>query len=158
MPNGQAFGFKAAGEFEPAFQAAIRRLGLGAAARRGQLAQGLATRGVRTSGVSAIPEEALGRGEAEAEAGLVGDFALRQALENIEDRRRTQEMAFQREMLPRQFELQESLQRRLGRQQLIGQLIGGGIGAIGSIGGGALSRGGAGRAGGGATNIFLRGG
>ena len=127
MAEPQLFGYKAAGEYEPALQAAIARARMGQARQRGQLAE--ATRRVRTSGVRFIPQETLERGFAESEAGLIGDFAQADVKDRIEDRRIAAERQFQREL----FERGGDLQRALSRRQQQAALIGGGLGAISSI-------------------------
>jgi hypothetical protein len=127
------YGFQGSGEFAPAFEAAMRRLQGGYARQKGDLAQAVASRGVRTSGVSFIPQETVERGQSEAQAGLIGDFALRQANEGIEDRRLSEGRAFQERMMERGYNLQDALQRRLANKQLEGQLIAGGISGAGSL-------------------------
>ena len=135
------YGYKALGEYEPAFRAAQRKLQGGFARQRQQLAG--QTANVRTSGVRYIPQETLERGQSEAEAGLIGDFAQAQA-----------DRAANRQDVERQFELQSALDirrqeaqdainRKLAKQQMIGQIIGGGLGATGSILSGGFSKGGA---------------
>lgn len=128
------FGFEPGGEFAPAFEAAQRRLRGAGARRRAELAR--ATSGVRTSGVRFIPQETLERGEQEAQAGLTGEFALRQAGENIQDRRLQE--AFQRRLqLSRMgMEHERDVSRTAGRRAFQRRLVGGGIGAgLGIIGG-----------------------
>ncbi len=125
------FGFEAGGEFAPAFEAAQRRLRGSQARQRSGLAR--ATSRVRTSGARFIPAEAQERGFAEADAGLVGRFALAQAEGNITDRRAAESRSFQREQLGRGFSLEEALQRRIARGRLPGQIGAGALGAIGGI-------------------------
>lgn len=119
-------------DYATAYDAALRRLRGGYAQRKGDLAQNLATRGVSTSGVSSIPEAALAAGEEEAETGLAGQFALEQARTGIEDRREAEAFGRQKEL----FGMDEALKRRLAQGQLQAGLIGGGLGAIGAVGGG----------------------
>lgn len=119
------------GEYTPAYEAIKRRLQGDFARQRSQLAQSVATRGVRTSGVSFIPEETLGRGQAEAEAGVLGDFALRNVQDKVEDRRLAEDRAHELNMLERGSALQDAIQRRLNRNQLGAQL---GAGALSGIG------------------------
>ncbi len=140
MPNGTQFGFEPGGEFAPAFEAAQRRLRGGAARRRADLAR--STRRVRTSGVSLLPRQTLEAGEAEAEAGLVGEFGLRQATENIEDRRAQE--AFQRRLTTMRLggKLEGDLQRSLARRGFQRDVLRGGIGAGLGIIGGIVNRGG----------------
>ena len=132
------FGFEPGGEFAPAFEAAQRRLRGAGARRRTELAR--ATSGVRTSGVRFIPGETLERGEQEAQAGLTGEFALRQAGENIQDRRLQE--AFQRRMqlaqmgMTHESELSRSMGRRAFQRQIASGAVGGGLGAIGALAGG----------------------
>jgi len=128
MAHGTNLGFEAEGEFAPAFEAGVRRLRAGGARRRSGLAQ--ATSGVRTSGVRFIPQETLERGEAEAEAGLIGDFAINQAQENIADRRARENFERRQSLLTQGFDLQSSLANRLGRGQLKAQAISAGLGGI----------------------------
>lgn len=117
--------YKPSGDFAPAFQAAVARARAGQARQRGSLAE--ATRNVRTSGVRFIPRETLERGFSEADAGLVGDFSLRDAEEKITDRRRQEDFQFQREM----GERESDLSRTIARRQLQGDLWGAGIGLAG---------------------------
>ena len=132
MAQRDEYGYNPGGEYAPAYEAALSRLRAGVARQRSDLAQAVASRGVRTSGVSFIPQETLERGAAEAEAGLIGDFSLRNAQDNIEDRRISQEQAFRLKYAGEMANLQDSLQRRLSGNQLKGQLIGAGIGAVGN--------------------------
>ncbi len=125
----QNYGFQAQGEFSVPYEAALRRLRGDFARRHEQLAQ--ATSGMRGSGVALLPRETLERGQSEAEAGLIGDFAFRQADEAIMDRRRGEDFAHGEKMARMGYDLQDAIARRLAGQQLKGQLIGGGLGAIG---------------------------
>jgi len=132
------YGFEAGGEFAPAFEAAQRRLRGGGARRRADLTR--ATSRVRTSGARFIPQETLERGESEAEAGLIGEFGLRQAGENIQDRRLKEAFERRRQLMREGGEMQQALARRMSQGQLQASLISGGLGAIGNIAGGYLER------------------
>lgn len=124
------YGFNAGGDFAPAYQAAQAALQQRFLKAKGDLAQSLAARGVRTSGVATIPEAELASSETAANAGLISQFGEKQAETGIEDRRIAEERAFQREMQDRQGSLYQTLARR----QLQGQLIAGGLGAAGNAG------------------------
>lgn len=130
------FGFEAGGEFAPAFEAAQRRLQASGARQRSTLAR--ATSRVRTSGARFIPAETLERGQAEAQAGLIGRFAERQAEEGILDRRLREAFERRRQLLREGGLAAESLARRLSGGRLRGQIIAGGLGAIGTIFGGPV--------------------
>lgn len=130
------YGYKPSSDFEPSLQAAIARMRAGQARQRGQLAQSIASKGVRTSGVGLIPAQDLERGFSEAEAGLTGDFARHDAQERINDRRRQEDFQFDREMLERSGELQ----RTIARRQLQGELWGAGAGLVGGAARAALKK------------------
>lgn len=131
MPG--AYGFEAGGEFAPAYEAAQRRLRANFARQKGELAQGLASRGVRTSGVGSIPGETLERGQSEAETGLIGDFAMRQAGEGITDRRLGEEFERRKGLMRFGADIESDLHRTMARRMLQGQLMSGGINAILSL-------------------------
>lgn len=120
-------------DYNEAYEAANRRLQASGARRRGLLTQEIASKGVSTSGVSAIPIEEYERGQQEAEAGLVGEFALSQADNAVQDRRLAQSREHDMNMMTTGYGLQDAISRRLGRQQLQGQVIGGVIGGAGSV-------------------------
>jgi len=136
------YGYKALGEFEPAYMAARRRLSGEQARQRSALGQQVASSGMRTSGMRYIPQETLERGQAEAEAGLIGKFAGAQA--EAAERRGEMERQFELESALdiRRREAQEAMQRRLANQQMIGQIIGGAVGATGSVLSGGFAKGG----------------
>lgn len=123
------YGFTAGGEFAPAFEAAQAAQRAGQTRQRSSLARAIAARGVRTSGVGTIPQASLAADFASQDAGLVGDFALNQAREGITDRRSAEDFQRRLQLLDRQGDLQ----RTLARRQMQGQILGGGLGAIGSI-------------------------
>ena len=110
------------------------------AGQRQGLAQELATRGVQSSGVSAIPLGQLGAAEEGQKSDLAGQFALQQANTGIEDRRSAENFSRQMQLGEQGFNMQDALNRRLANQQMQGQIIGGLLGAAGSIGGGYAAR------------------
>ena len=124
------YGYKALGEYEPAYLAAKRRMEGDQARQRAGLAQ--QTSNVRTSGVRYIPQETLERGQAEANAGLVGQFAQAQA-DRAAGRQDTERgFELQSALDIRRAEMQDAMNRRMAKSQLTGQIIGGVAGAAGS--------------------------
>lgn len=124
--------YKPTQDYDEAFQSAVSRMRAGQARQRGQLAQSIASKGVRTSGVGLIPAQDLERGFSEAEAGLTGDFALEQGRAKVDDRRRDEDFSRELQLLERQGSLQDALERRRGLNSLRSGLVSGGIGAISS--------------------------
>lgn len=120
--------YEPSADFNTAYEAANKRLMANFAQQRGQQNQAIASRGVATSGVASIPGEQLDRAQSEAQAGLIGGLAQSQAQNTIEDRRLKERMDFERSVAENQINAQNTIARR----QMQGQLIGGGIGAIGS--------------------------
>ena len=127
-------------DYAQAYSALQRRIAANYAGQRAGLNQELATRGVQTSGVSAIPSTAMRAQQAGEESGLAGQFGLEQARTKIQDRQLQEQYARQLQMMQSGFDMQSSLQRSLGNQQLMGSILGGGIGALGSLGSGYLMR------------------
>lgn len=130
MPD--AYGYQSSPDYAPAYGALQRRITASFSGQRANLNNELASRGVGTSGVSAIPSSALDSAQAGQEAGAAGHFAEAQANTAIEDRRRAEEFDRQKQLMQYGSDIQNAMQRRLAQSQLQGQLIGGGIGAVGS--------------------------
>ena len=126
-------------DYANAYSALQKRVAANYAAQRGGLNQELATRGVQTSGVSAIPSTALRASQAGEESGLAGNMAMEQARTAVQDRQMQEQYQRQLEMMRQGFDMNSSLQRQLGQQQLVGGLIGGGLGAAGSLGAASLT-------------------
>ncbi len=139
MPNGYA----PTGEFQPYYEAALRRIRAGATRERRLAGRGIARAGVRTAGVGQIPITGITREQLVQERELAGGFGREQALTGIQERRIKEQRAWrtQQAALNRQWQLQlakmsESARRRAERSGMWGQIIAGGLGAGGAVLGG----------------------
>ncbi len=79
-------------DYASAYGALGRRIQANFAGQRANLNQELATRGVNTSGVSAIPSARLGAAEAGARDEAAAHFAELQAGTKVQDRQRLDEL------------------------------------------------------------------
>lgn len=120
-------------DYADAYDALTRRIKGNFAGQRAGLHQDLATRGVATSGVSSIPLARLGGEEAGELDDVAAQFALEQASTGIEDRRSAEAFSRAKELSQFNFDMESALARRLGKNQLTGQVIGGGLAAGGAL-------------------------
>jgi hypothetical protein len=123
-------------DFNTAWEAVNRRIKTNYAGQRAGQQGDLAARGVATSGVSQIPLESTNRAEGNDISDAAGQFALSQAETGIEDRRRREDFARQKQLMSMGYGFEDAMNRRLAQNQLTGGLIAGGLGAAG----GYLSR------------------
>lgn len=128
-------------DYAASYDALSRRIASNFAGQRAGLNQELATRGVSTSGVSAIPSAALRVGESNAQDQVAGQYALEQAHTGIEDRRRAEDFQHNLELANLGFNNQNALARRMANSGLTSSLISGGLGAVGAVAGGYLAQG-----------------
>ncbi len=127
-------------DYAASYDALSRRIASNFAGQRANLNQELATRGVSTSGVAAIPSAALRTGENEAKDQVAGQYALEQAHTGIEDRRRAEDFSRQLQLAQYGYGQQDAIARRAANSGLQAALISGGLGAVGSLGASALTR------------------
>lgn len=129
MPD-NAYGYQPNGDYAVPVAAAIARMRSGQAKQRSDLAQSIAAKGLRTSGVGLLPQKTLEAGFSDAEAGLVGDFANRQIENSITDRRLAEERQFAREQQQRELDAQASAGRQGFLRDVIGRAVSGGVGIL----------------------------
>ena len=126
------------GNYGRIYEAGLARLRRSEARQRGRATQAAGRAGVATSGVSLIPQEAIGQSALEAETALGGEVAGMAEQERLGERRFQQQM----EMLDKEYSLREAAERRAAsrRKGALGrQLIATGIGGLTAGAGGALA-------------------
>lgn len=115
--------------FRTMYSAAQKRLEDEAARSRALSLRSAASKGLTTSGVSELPLGEIERGK---ELGLASTYAgLAGTQQGQEFQKQQAELEFKRQL--QLMDLQNAAQRKLAKSQMTGQIIGGGIGAIGSI-------------------------
>lgn len=122
-------------DYAASYDALSKRIQANFAAQRGRLNQELATAGVQTSGVRAIPSAALRSAEAGEMNDVAGQFALEQARTGIEDRRSLEAFGREKELAELGWNRQDAVSRRAAKSGLEAALISGGLGAVGSAAG-----------------------
>lgn len=131
------YGYDPTPDYGAGYNALKAKIAASYAGSRGQLNQDLASRGVQTSGVSAIPVSSMLASEAAAGAGGAEDFALEQARTGVREKEMGMEADLQRrnaiDINNADFSNRSVLARRLAQNQLAGQLGAGSLAAIGSI-------------------------
>ncbi len=132
--------YEPSNDYASAYDALTKRIQQNFAQQRGDLNQELATRGVNTSGVAAIPSAALRTGEAGEMADVAGQFALEQAHTGIEDRRSAEQFEREKQLANLGWDRQDSIARRAASAGLQSALISGGLGAAGSVAGGYFTK------------------
>jgi hypothetical protein len=99
------------------------------------LAGELAARGINTAGVTTAPTTAMYPAQRMQEYGAAGDFAAAQAGTKIQDRQLAAQFEGEKASAEAAMGRESSLRRSLARKQLMGQVIGGAVGAVGAVGG-----------------------
>lgn len=127
------YGYTPDQDYSAAYNALKARTAAAYAGQRGTLNNDLAARGVETSGVSAIPMSSLLASEAETNAGGAQNFALEQARTGVREKEAATQFVYDTALGQQGFNNQSALSRRLGQNQLAGQLGAGGLSAIGSV-------------------------
>jgi hypothetical protein len=132
MPDAD-YGYSPDQDYSAAYNALKARTSAAYAGSRGQLAQDLATRGVQTSGVSAIPEASMLASEAGAKAAGAEGLASQEGGDVARANLLAQQQAGQLNMATTLQGNQNALARRLGQNQLAGQIGAGALSAVGSL-------------------------
>lgn len=125
-------------DYSAAYGALGRRIQSNFAGQRANLNQELATRGVNTSGVSAIPSARLGAAEAGERDAVAARFAELQAGTKVQDRQRLDEFNNQKTLFQMGADRQDAMARRQAQGGLESALISGGSGAVGTVFGGPM--------------------
>ncbi len=125
-------GYTADADYGSAYNALKARIAASYAGSRDKLNQDVASRGVQTSGVATIPAASMLAGEAGAEAGGAEDFALEQARTGVREKEAATQFGRDMALGNNYFNNVSALQRRLGQNQLAGQIGAGSLSAIGS--------------------------
>lgn len=137
MPD---YGYTPTQDYNAAYDALKARIATSFADKRANLNQELATRGVQTSGVSAIPSGRLSAAQAGEEAGAASNFALENARTMIDDRQRAEQFARDKELATLGWDRQDAISRRMAQSGLQSAAISGGLGAVGEVFSGSARR------------------
>jgi hypothetical protein len=123
------------GPYQDIYEAAKARLRADEARQRGAATRRSASLGLKTSGVSALPQQEITRGVMQQEADIGARVGQAQEAERLQDKAFGQEkemLALRSDIAAAADARARKLARSQGKTQLIGQLGGAGLGALGS--------------------------